>query len=164
MIHLFCGGRSSLNKLNEELDGLKVVINFGFLYCKKFDILFWGDTIVGDKLKEIYIEKPSFKLVALEKHGGKASDWVDEYYAYKFGVFTTVWALMWLRERYDDDIYVYGLDGDGIAYYDKAVEQNSVEERIRRLKICYSQLDALPKAGIYNMNLNSPYKGFEFCR
>ena len=165
MIHLFCGGRSSLSKLNEPLDGLKVVLNFGFLNCEKFDILFWGDKIVGDKLAEVYTDKPPFKCVCLRRNEGKAQAWVDETYAYNFGVFTVVWALMWLREKFpDEDIYVYGLDGDGVDFYDSkaGVKQPETEERIRRNFLCYGQIDKLPKDRIYNCNPNSAYKGFEF--
>jgi len=160
LINLYCGGRSSLKHFDKE--GLKVVLNFGFLHSVP-DILFWGDEIVGDRVFEYYKEKPNFKLVALRRNGGKAKDWVDEWYAYDFGVFTTVWALMWLRERYPNEkILVYGLDGDGISYYDGVIEQPELRERIRRLNVCYSQLDQLPKDNVFNMNPNSPYKGFPY--
>lgn len=163
-IYLFAGGRSSLTKLNEDLDGLKIVINLGYAHCNNFDILFWGDKIVGDKLASLYAKKPTFRLVALKNNGGLAKDWVDEYYSYNFGVFTVVWALMWLKEKYPNSkIYIYGLDGDGVDYYDDVIEQPKLEERVRRIQICYGQLDKLPKENIYNCNPNSQYKGFEFC-
>jgi len=154
-----------LEKLNEPLEGIKVVTNFGFKYCKDADIIFWADKIVGDILGDYYTEKPKEMLVSLKGNGGKASKWVDEYYGYppESGCFTAVWALMWLREKFPDlDIFVYGLDGDGLSYYDGIVEQPDTKERIRRQGICCMQLDKLPKEGIYNCNPNSVYKGFEF--
>lgn len=166
MIYLFAGGHSSLEKLNEDLDGLKVLINFGYEHCDDYDILIWGDEIVGHKLVEYYTRKPNAELVCLMRHEGRAKEWVDDTFGYTFGVFTIVWALMYLRNRFpNDDIIVYGLDGGGKDFYDNPIT-NTVkeEERARRVEICYKQLDEMPidKSRIFNGNPNSPYKGFEF--
>lgn len=168
MIYLFAGGDSSLTKLNDELDGLKVLINFGYEHCEDYDMLIWGDKILGDKLREFYTRKPNAKLICLKRNEGKAKEWVDEIFAYNYGVFTVVWALMYLREKFpNEEITVYGLDGGGKHFYDNEVTKTVSEtETARRNNICYSQLDGMPidKKGIYNGNPNSPYKGFEFAR
>lgn len=168
MIYLFAGGHSSLNKLNDELDGMKVLINFGYEHCEDYDMLIWGDTVVGDKIREFYTRKPNAKLICLRKREGKSKEWVDDTFYFDYGVYTIVWALMYLRNNHpNEEITVYGLDGGGKHYYDNEVTATVNEtETARRIGVCYKQLDSMPidKTGIYNGNLDSPYKGFEFAR
>src|SRR5574343_523924 len=172
MIHLFAGGRSSLKLLNEPLDGLKVVINFGYEFCEKFDILIYLDEIVGNALKKKYTEKPNFRIVTCKAHSKMIPEWVDDYINSNYGCFTIVSAIIWLRYKYPDEkIIIYGLDGDGEDYYDEvtlkarnAAQHEDLKIRIHKINQCYKQLDDIPcgRANIYNGNPNSPYKGFEF--
>ena len=168
MIHLFAGGKSALKHLNEPLDGLKVVINFGYRYCDNFDYLIWGDVHCGHQVgKDHPYEAPPFKCVCSVRNEGLAKRWVSETFEYPYGCFTIVWAIMWLKEKFpDEEIIVYGLDGGYEDYYDDVTKTTtSLQMPIERVKIinrCYEQLDTLPcgKDGIYNGNPESAYKGF----
>lgn len=148
-IHLFAGGRSVLDVDMSAIEGLKVFINFAFVKFTDIDILIWGDGIVGDKLFEAFGTKPGYKLVCRKKHCGKSKDWIDECYDFPDGHFTLVWAIKWLRQKYPEkEIHIYGLDGDGVSYYDDVIEQPPIWSRMDAIDRCYEELKQIPKEKI----------------
>lgn len=167
MIHLFAGGESSLEKLNEDLDGLKVVINFGYAHCEKFDILIYLDDVVGYHLAKYYTEKPDFKIVCAVQNGHMIKSWIDKEISYPFGAFTLTHAIQYLKGRYPHSkIIIYGLDGGNKHYYDSTIKQNVDDtEMLKRFNRCYAEFEKMPcgKENIFNGNPNSPCKAFEFA-
>lgn len=173
MIHLFAGGKSSLDYIDKDLEGLKVGLNFAFEATEDIDVLIFCDECVGEAIKKKYKVRPLFDIVCTKANGRMIAGWVTEPLNVSYGAFTVTNALYWLRSRFpNEDIYVYGLDGgDASDYYDKAIKENynydqpETKERQRRLGICYSQLEKLPCGTdkIFNMNPNSPCKAFKFA-
>ena len=172
MIHLFAGGKSSLDYMDKDLEGLKVGINFAFEATEDIDLLIYVDDVVGNAIRKKYQVRPLFDIVCAKRNGRMIKDWIYEEEEVTYGSFTIIFAIMWLRKNFpDQDIYVYGLDGgDATDYYDEAmldnygIKQPERLERIQRLNRCYRQLEEMPisKDRIYNMNPNSPCKAFEF--
>lgn len=172
MIHLFAGGKSSVDNF-DKVDGMKVVINFGFEVFKDFDMLIFLDEIVGYTLQKKYDKRPPFYIVCAKINGRMIKDWLYEEID-TWGAFTISNAIIYLRSKFpDDDIIVYGLDGGNARdYYDDIIEkdygikQPEEIERVRRLNRCYDELSKLPCGTdrIYNGNPNSPCKAFEFYK
>lgn len=172
MIHLFAGGKSSLEYINEPLEGMKVGINFAFEFAKDLDMLIYIDDVVGYAIQKKYKSKPPFEIVCAKRNGFMIKDWIFEEREVTYGSFTIIFALMWLREAFpDQEIYVHGLDGgDAQDFYDDKIKENyglvqpETLERIKRLNTCYDQMLKMPCGldGIFNMNPDSPFKGFEF--
>ena len=174
MIHLFAGGKSSLDYTDKDLEGLKVGINFAYEATENIDLLIYVDDVVGYGIQKTYKVRPLFEIVCARRNGHMIKNWVYEEAEVTYGSFTISFALTWLREKFPfEEIYVYGLDGgDAKDYYDEVIldkygyKQPEALERIKRLNRCYKELENLPCGTdkIYNMNPNSPCKAFEFAK
>jgi hypothetical protein len=173
MIHLFAGGTSIMKVNFKELEGLKVFINFAFKhYPEHIDVLIWGDDFVGDSIIDDFEKKPPFKMVCHRGNGGFAArrGWIDEIFEYPKANFTLVWALYWIKEKYpNEQIIIYGLDGDGADYYDGWVikgqpqlhsENKPLEEKIKAIARCYKNLDEFEQRENIYVTKNSAYRGF----
>lgn len=173
MINLFAGGRSVTNIDISKIDGLKVFINFAFRHFKEIDVLIWGDDFVGSVLFDELKDRPPYKLYCLIGNAGKASRWIDGVIEPKSGTFTLIWALQWIRDNYpNEEITIYGLDGDGYDYYDGWVvkdhpylnsENKPMDEKIKAIKRCYSELDKIENRENIFVPSGSGYRGFP-CR
>ena len=175
MVNLFAGGNSVLDIDLSKIEGLRVFINFAWkkIPHRFIDVLIWGDDFVGHVLADDLKEKPPYMLVCYKGNAGLANKWVDDVMDYDKGRFTLIWALRWIRENFpDEEITIYGLDGDGKDYYDGwAVRTHpylNSENKEMRLKLeaiqrCYSELDAIEDRGGIFVAEGSAYRGFP-CR
>ena len=173
MINLFAGGRSVKDLDMSKIEGLKVFINFAFRHYKDIDVLIWGDDFVGHILVDELKEKPPYKLVCHVGNAGKAYKWIDDIIDPLKGTFTLIWALQWIRKNYpNEEITIYGLDGDGYDYYDGWVckdhpylnsENKEMKAKIEAIQRCYKELDQIEDRENIYVSKGSAYKGFP-CR